>query len=400
MIYFSFLCHFFMDPKVDQLIANRKYLDAGLVLKSRAESLEDPVAVFEYTDFLTEFYGQQVGFRTFFVKNLFAGERLDLLRSSNNPLGSDSNSKLLEKDLENLLLRAEKKFPGNLHVKMAHACYAFRGACCFLKTKIKLTRQEVTEIFEEGAKNDIFSSVSFYGLAMREMTVANPKKQLISDYLLKAHKLSPENELFHLGFINDLLENEQWTRALSQSKALFNTSLKVETKVDALTAAARAHVGLGQCSEALEVVSAGLDLLPKHSFLWFIGLDCTRKIGSQTAYELHVNRYLDQVPTNPGLFKHYLDFLRIKGKTKMDDQFIEAYKQRSFPDDQTRLTQKANLGLFYLEFQQWSLAAREFKGALEILAPLGDAPPGLDKLLQALLDQAREKERNSAQPSP
>jgi len=259
------------------MITGQKYLDAARTWREPAYSLASPQAVRWYLVLLSEFQTYQIAFRTFFMKNLGAGDRLDLLRSGNNPIEGDHLGQLGEDNLEALLVRAEKAFPDDLEIKFARALFTFRGRCCLINPQVKPSPKDILATFRVANTKGITSAGSLWVMALAELDQGNPHPEETSQLIARAHQLAPQDLDIYLAFVDDLIAQRDLNNALSHARTLLDSALTPEHKTDALAAIARLMVARDDCPGALIAVRKGLEINPRHGFLWVLGLDCLRK---------------------------------------------------------------------------------------------------------------------------
>ncbi len=378
------------DPHQD-LVQRQKYLDAGLAIKDRAERLESPAAIAQYAILLTEFYSKQVGFRTFFLKNLLPGQRLSHSRGSHEQISREETGILVEKNLELLLLNARKKFPDDFRIEFATAQYLVRGRCCYLKPKIQHSPRQVLEIFREARERGLVSSTSLWLLAVDAMGREPVEGALVSSLIERSVGLNPYHEDAVFAYGNDLLKNGHASLALDQAKNLFEMTLDPEMKANAMGVAARAYLALNRCADALKAVETALKFLPNHAPSWMVGLDCLRRTGDQDAYRRLVFDFLGVAPEDPAPFQIYLGYLDLKGFSKLDDFVVAEYEKERDESDLARLTRSLNLGKLYLAGKQWSRAEDHFTDALAIAGEMDDPPGQIKNILDRLIQLARDR---------
>ena len=377
---------------VDELVHQRRFLDAAITLRERAHRLDSSRAVREYTVLVTEFYAHQFLFRTFFMKNLGPGEQLAPLRNNSAKVELSQSVQIVEENFEQLLIRAQKKFSEDLEIKFAVASYVYSGKCCLRKSKIEMSPATVLRVFSEGLANGIESSTSLTALALLSEASGNLGDRPY-ELLRKARQLNPFNHEAALGFMNELLKRKDYSAALLEGRSLFEHEIEPMIRVDGLTGVARAFSAMGDCDQAMKAVEGGLKILPRHTFLWMIGLDCLRKLDRTDDYVEHISTYLDQDPESPVAFQTYTNYLQLKGVTSRDEAFLDLYGNAQPETDLAKVTRDANLGNFYLRFQKWPQAEAYFKTAVAEAESLENPPSGMLESLKDLLAMAQKQER-------
>lgn len=385
------LCWMLLASDQQQSSVQRKrYLDAVLVLKDRAERLETPAVIEDYTRLLTEFYSKQVGFRTFMLKNLPPGEVLSHTRKSHELISREETGVMIEKNLELLLLRAREKFPSDLQIEFSLAQYLVSGRCCYVSPKIKLSHAKILDIFKHARERGIISSTSLWTLAVDALASRKVDGALVSSLLEQSVMLNPFHEDAIYAYTNDLLKNQHYGLALDQAKNLFEITLDPAMKAHSLAAVARAYAAKNRCAESLKAVETALKFLPNHALAWMVGLGCLRRAGDKAAYYRLVRDFLNTAPENPSAFQTYLGYLELKGLSSLDKFVVASYENESYQSALARLTQRINLGKFYLVDKQWERAEACFIAGLDLLGELRDPPEHLEQTVTRLIQLARE----------
>jgi tetratricopeptide (TPR) repeat protein len=369
-----------------ELIDQRQYLDAGLIIQPQARELNDPSILRQYVVLLTEYYAKQVGFRSFFLKNLRPGESLILLRSTTSPIAPETAGKLLEPDLETLLNVARQRHPEDLNVRFAIAQFLYRGRCCSLEPTIEMTPTEGLAVFKEAEQAGIRSPGSMLALALEAL--ARGKRKQALTYFEQGLTLNPADEDLTHGYMNELIGAKRYGDGLVQARKLFEIAEVPEMKALALTGAARALAAADEPQEALDTATSALKILPSYNLAFYIGLDILRDLNRAEEYAAWVTQYLDQRPEEPALFLAYLEYLSKKGVRPIDETFFAAYRQKEYPSLLARITRNVNLATFELYRENRESARLWLVEARKLADKLSDRPPDMDTVLEEMLKRA------------
>ena len=293
----------------------------------------------------------------------------------------------MEDNLADLLARAEHVFPDSLEIRFARANYIFRGQCCLVSTPKNHGPKEILATFRAAEKQGIVSAGSLWAMALANLQNGNPDPTETSSFIKRSHELLPGDLDVYLAYVNDLISQGDHNNALTHARTVLDLALTPEHKTDALAAIARLMAARDDCRDALIAVNKGLEVIPQHSFLWLIGLDCLRAGADEAAYVRHIRTFLDQDPNKPALFRSYLDYLRIKGVTPRDERFLAGYARVEAEKPLARITQLTNLATYHLFRNQKQEARIYVELAQETATRLTDPPPALGRVLAALAAQ-------------
>jgi len=379
---------FFPQENLERMLAAERYLDAAELLRGPARALDSPEAVRRYTVFLVEYHAHQIAFRSFFAKNLEAGDRLRELRGTRD-LITGGDYQIVEQDLEQLLLAASEKFPDAADIELAKAVYVFNGTCCFIDPKVRMTQAQILGAFTEAEARGIVSGSILWGLALDEMARPTPNRTELTAYLERARSLMPRNPDVLAAYVDDLLLRKRFEAAQPHARQLFEIAISNDEKVIALTRVARTNLGLQRIDDALIAVRAGLDLNPGHQFLFVLGLEALREKRDEQAYAAHLDTFLSQNPDGPGPFRIYLAYLAERGITALDEGFMEGYAEGEDATPLAAVTRQINLVLWFELTRRDQAFIAHLDKAENLALRLAETPEPMRRLLETLRQQAR-----------
>ena len=357
-------------------------------LKTEAWSLRDPDAVRRYTELITEYYSSQVAFKVFFLRDLREGEHLAVLRKRESVAPYDSES-MVEDKLEVLLKRADEAFPGHLAVRFAKAQFLFRGRCCLLVKPFEMNPAEILAVFEEGRQAGMESAGSLLALSLQAIEQSRVDRARTVTWLKRAFDLNRDDGEVGLALANAWLELERFKEAAALARDLFSRAINPTQKLDALTVAARAFSGLKLPLEVMRSVEAGLNINPRHPFLWMIGMDQLRSQDDGAIYADLAARFILADRLNPKGFQLYLDYLGLRGVHTHDDVWMKRYEDDRRTDHLEEATRLFNLGRFALFRKDAEKARRFFKKARKEAKKVTDPPEGLFEAIDKLQAEAK-----------
>lgn len=347
------------DP-LEKMMVQTRFMDAAKMLKQKAYAMESPADVRAYVVFLSEYYAHQLGFRTFYMKNLGAGEKLRLLRASQT-LISGPDMVALESNLEDVLIKARKRFPDHPEIEFATAVYLQAGDCCLTGPRLEMADARRLEIFKEAEEKGLRSGTSTWAMALDLLKKPDAEVARLSDLLNKAKSLKPHEPKVQGAFVDDLLRLGKFEEGLPHARNLFEEAVAPEEKTDALVRVARTYAGLGKSDRVMEAVEGGLKINPKHSFLFLLGLETLRKGQEEQPYVDLVGNYLKQDPESPALFRVYFDYLTTRGSQQWDTNFIKSYRQWKDDSNLAHITRRLNITAYSLLMFRNDVAAQELE---------------------------------------
>ncbi len=371
------------DPR---LLQERKYYDLILASQDAAHALEDPAALREYTCILTEYYTTQVGFRTFFVKNLHKGERLEALRHHTETITTNTHGHLVEENLEALLMDARAKFPDNLNVRFAVANYLFRGRCCQTAPKLSMPPQEILDIFGQAESQGLVTAGSLFALALDALDQGRFDE---ADRLIqKGLELRDDEPPLVQAYMNELLRRKDYDAGIQQARKLFEITFDPETRAEALIGAARGLFAQRKFLEAGETALNAQKLAPRHPLAFVVALDCLRSSGGGKPYRDAVLGFLAQDLKNPILFETYAGYLKLRGIVADDQALMKEYEKQRHRDPLSEVTQLVNLGSFSHLDHQPKACLSYYQKARKQAEKMENPPPDLLPIIDALLKEA------------
>jgi len=378
----------FSQESPDPLMAQHKYLTKAIQLQAEVHKLEDPAILRNYIELITEKYSSQIGFRTFFLKDLSDGEKLAALRRHTEEITLNANGDIVERNLESLLLSAQRKFPDSLDVRFSIGIYLFRGRCCQTTPKILVNPREIIATFAEADAAGMHTAGSLLALALN--AISNKEHVKARGYLQRGLALSPDDPDLNLGQMNALLSASEWDNGIKQARKLFEVAFDPELRVDALLGAARGLFAKKDYQESAKTALSSLKIIPNHMFALHIGLDGLRASGVAESYREAVINFLAQQPDNPELFQIYMEYLRIRGATENDRLLMKTYSAEREEDPLVRITRLVNQSSFLRMEKQTPKALSLLEQARKQAGEMKDTPPDLIPILDQLLDTAKK----------
>lgn len=370
-----------------RLLQERKYYDLVLESQDAAHALNDPIALREYACNITEYYTTQVGFRTFFVKNLQKGQRLESLRHRTETITPSTHGQLVVENLEALLIEALRKFPDDLDVRFAVANYLFRGRCCQTAPKLKLPPEQILETFRQAEAKGLCTAGSLLALTLEAL--AQERFDEADRLIQKGLALRDDEPPLVQAYMNELLRKKDYDGGLQQARKLFEITFDPEVRAEALIGAARSLFAQQKYREAAETALNAQKLSPRHPLALVVALDCLRSSGAGEPYRSAVLTFLAQDPKNPVLFEAYAGYLKLRGIVADDQTLMQDYGKQKPSDSLAEVTQLVNLGHFnHLDHKPQACLSyyqQARKRAEQMTAP----PPDLIPIIDALLVQAK-----------
>jgi len=377
----------FFPPQVSQ---NQDYFSQAVAIQDAAWTLKDPAVLRKYTVLLTEFYSQQFLFQAFALSDLRGGENLWLQRKQTDSIQMSATDGLVENNLEELLVRADREFGHDLNVRFAIAQYLYRGRCCIATSRLAMDPGTMIATFEEASSKNIQSGGSLYVLALQDLT-RDESGEKVYEKLEQAYKLNPHDADIISALSSQALSTNRWNRGGQLARKLFEMAPSPDYKAESLVNIARVFYHRDNCQEALTAVNASLDIQPRLALAWNIGMDCLRSKGDAGSYHAFIQKFLDQDLNDPNLFRAYLDYLHLRGVTPMDESYFKAYACQEMPSDIARMTQKTNLGNLHLQRGEFGRALDAYQQARVLATKLTNAPPEVGSTIDRLIELAKKK---------
>ena len=370
--------------------ARQDYFSQAVAIQDAAWNIEDPEVLRKYTVLLTEFYAQQFLFQAFALSDLRGGEKLWLERRQTDTIQMSATDGLVENNLEELLVRANAQFGHSINVRFAIAQYLYRGRCCLANSRLSMDPATIVETFKEAEEQGIESGGSLYVLALEDLS-KNGHDEKAYQHLEAAYALNPHDPNIVSALSSQAMVTQRWKRGGQLARQLFELAPSSDYKTESLVNIARYFFHQNDCQEALTAIQAALDIQPRLALAWNIGLDCLRKQGQSSSYHALIQKFLDQDPNDPGLFRAYLDYLRLRGISPMDESFISIYAAQDMSSGVAQMTQKTNLGNLHLQRGEFSQALDAYQQAKVIATGLSNTPPEVGNTIDQLIQLAREK---------
>lgn len=392
------LCLILLCCISNSIWANDDYLRQATTKYEVAWDLKDPVMIREYTVLVTEFYSHQFLFRAFALPNLKPGENLWAMRIKQDEVTMTESQGLLENNLEELLVKAQKAFSNDLNIQFAIAQFLYLGRDLLPSPALKMSRESILETFTKAEKAGIASSTSLFVLAITTLAEQDSDKEALS-YLERAHAENRHNPEILAALSSQAISMGDFTKGGQFARLLFERAPTPNYRAEALLQTARVFTHRGDCKQALIAARASLDLQPKLALAWTLGLDCLRQEKEPSSYVAFVQRFLDQDENDPSLFRIYLDYLKLRGTHSHDKSFFEAYCNLKFETPIARMTQVTNIGNYHFQSKAWHEAHSAYQMALDLYKKLENAPPFIEQMLNELVDLA-QKEMQSKSLSP
>jgi len=389
MIAYLMMSLLLSDERLEEMLAGDRFLDAAVTLREPARKMASPQAVRRYVVLLVEYHAHQIAFRTFFAKNLSAGDDLRELRGTPETIHGDDYT-LVERDLEALLLEADEAFPDHEDIAFAKAVYVFNGTCCFIDPKVRMTQREVLETFHRADQRDLRCSSSMWALALNEMAREKPDRERLSRLLTTAHAMMPDRPEIAQAYIDELLVGGRFEDALPHARNLFEAARTADEKIQAVIRVARALIGIGDHDSAISAVRGGLSVDPDNAFLFMLGLESLRALGDVTSYLDHIGAFLATDPDSPGPFRVYQGYLLERGVSELDDRFMARYAEGSDSRPLAAVTREVNLVIWSRMRGEPSAYLTHLQRAESLVTDLDEVPEILVEVLASLRTEAPE----------
>lgn len=372
-----------LDPR---LLQERKYFDLANQAREAAHRLEDPVALREYTCLLTEYYTTQVGFRTFFVKNLHKLETLESLRHHTETITTTTHGYVLEENLEALLIDALQRFPDDFNVRFAVSNYLYRGRCCQAVPKITQRPEVILDTFKQGEAQGIVTAGSMLALALEAL--AQERFEDANRYIQKGLEIRSDEPYLVQAYMTELLRQRNYDAGIQQARKLFELTFDPEARAEALIGAARGLYAQKKFLEAAETALNAQKLAPQHPLALIVALDSLRNNGGGKHYQKAVINFLAQEPKNPALFETYASYLKLRGIIADDETLMQEYGKKPASEKLAQVTQLVNMGSFSHLNRDPKACLTYYQKARKLAGKLKNPPPDLIPIIDALLEQA------------
>ncbi|QCK15700.1 tetratricopeptide repeat protein [Mangrovivirga cuniculi] len=280
--------------KVDQLLADRQYHDAFLLLEEIDPENEDPEAFRRKIEACIDGYLFSTGHYLFALKNLSPDEDIDELRAK----------EWCERDMQILNVKQRgpelmRAYPDNYKLKFAVANFYLSMQTDKGCAQCPVIDQEFMDnyenLFMDCYENNIYDYKSFYAIAISNHNKKNYKKA--KEYYKKSIDLNPEYGLNYLNLAIISADEGKLDNAISYSKLAINKSRTDDLKARGNNYIALIYVEKEDNQKALEYFEMANNLVPGNTERLLNFLITSRKTGYPKEHQIR-KQYFDSAPNN------------------------------------------------------------------------------------------------------
>jgi tetratricopeptide (TPR) repeat protein len=376
-----------VSEKADKLAAQGKYASAVKVLSEKGLALENPALFKRYVDIVLGQYVSQIGFRTFFVRDLKKGESLEEARGKTDP------EDFIEEDLEAAVKTVITRFPEDPNANYATGKYIYEGLECRCATfeKFPPDLQSVYPYYLKAWGGNVYDHISLFRLGFLRQLLGgeeNTAKALEFYHLaLEAKKDYPPLR-YNLGVLYFMVGFPEI--AFEHATAALGGYKDSEHEADASHLLARVEEVLEKKEDAKKHFRRALELNPFHEFAFADYVVFLRRSGDAEGYRKTVLEGILRDPSNPALFISYLNVVMSLGANAEDSAILKEIVSRKYDDPETEGVVFYNAGQL-AEISGDSKAALEYYNrSMEGFKKAGSEKPEFLEGLQKMIDRQKK----------
>ncbi|TAL17917.1 tetratricopeptide repeat protein [bacterium] len=376
-----------VSEKAEKLVQQGKYASALKVLGEKDLALENPALFKRYVDIVLGQNVSQIGFRTFFARDLKKGESLEEARGKADP------EDFVEEDLEAAVKTVITGFPEDPNANYAAGKYIYEGLECRCATfeKFPPYLQSVYPYYLKAKEGGVFDYISLFRLGfLRQLQGGeeNTAKALEFYHLALDLKKDYPPLRYNLGVLYFMVGFPEI--ALEHATAALGGYKDSEHEADASHLLARVEEVLEKTEDAKKHFRHALELNPLHEFAFSDYAAFLRRSGDAGGYKKTVLEGILRDPSNPALFTAYLNVVMGLGANAEDKAILKEIVSGKYEDPETEGVVFYNAGQL-AEISGDSRAALEYYSrSMESFKKSGTEKPEFLEGLRKMIDRQKK----------